>query len=212
MLQCVCLTVCLTSGLLESLDLSGESQRVLRLTSCDLTSIPAFADAGWELHQRLTNLQVPPPLSPSIPTIHPSTHTLKHVEYLHSWWFLHFVPGLRQLYTATRWFLECVQAPAAAGSVDQASQLQHRAGRLPKLSSAVANMVAVQQQRERLKQLISAFVDKVAAFLQQQLGAIADSTIATLQSYAGSHHCLRMCCSYVMCTRGCPFQSDKRAR
>lgn len=76
----IMLYACLTSGLLESLDLSGETERVLRLSACNLKSIPAFADAGWELHQRLSNLQVPLPPAPLL--AHPSTPPKPMEQYL----------------------------------------------------------------------------------------------------------------------------------
>jgi hypothetical protein len=50
----------------------------------------------------------------------------------------------------------------------------------------VTEMVAVAHQRERLKQLTVGYVDKVATFLQQQFGEIADSTMAALQSCTGT--------------------------
>ena len=46
------------AGLLASLNLSTATQRVLGRAACDVSSIPQFADAGWELQRRLEDLQV----------------------------------------------------------------------------------------------------------------------------------------------------------
>ena len=48
------------AGLLASLNLSTATQRVLARAACDVSSIPQFADAGWELQRRLEDLQVIP--------------------------------------------------------------------------------------------------------------------------------------------------------
>jgi hypothetical protein len=48
------------AGLLASLNLSAATQRVLSRAACDVSSIPQFADAGWELQRRLEDLQVIP--------------------------------------------------------------------------------------------------------------------------------------------------------
>jgi Exocyst complex component Sec3 len=52
------LTIPAVAGLLASLNLSTATQRVLGRAACDVSSIPQFADAGWELQRRLEDLQV----------------------------------------------------------------------------------------------------------------------------------------------------------
>jgi len=47
------------AGLLASLELSSDTQRILARAACDISAVPQFADAGWELQRRLADLQVP---------------------------------------------------------------------------------------------------------------------------------------------------------
>eukprot|EP00208_Stichococcus_sp_RCC1054_P005039 CAMPEP_0206147450 /NCGR_PEP_ID=MMETSP1473-20131121/33473_1 /ASSEMBLY_ACC=CAM_ASM_001109 /TAXON_ID=1461547 /ORGANISM="Stichococcus sp, Strain RCC1054" /LENGTH=516 /DNA_ID=CAMNT_0053544377 /DNA_START=270 /DNA_END=1816 /DNA_ORIENTATION=- len=44
-------------GLLASLELSNDTKRVLLQSAVQITSVPAFADAGWELQRRLAALE-----------------------------------------------------------------------------------------------------------------------------------------------------------